>query len=68
MHQTFLQNVGDTPKRWSNNLKEYKRLRTIINYFTRMRYLSEDGSLKLDLKSKTAKKGYIHWFHQTKKT
>ena len=31
-----------------------------------MRYLSEDGSLKLDLKSKTAKKGYIHWFHQTK--
>ena len=32
-----------------------------------MRYLSEDGSLKLDLKSKAAKKGYIHWFSQTKK-
>ena len=58
---------GDTPKKWSNNLKGYKRLRTIINYFTRMRYLSEDGSLKLDLKSKTAKKGYIYWFNQTKK-
>jgi len=58
---------GDAPKRWSNNLKGYKRLRTIINYFTRMRYLSEDGSLKLDLKSKTAKKGYIHWFNQTKR-
>ena len=57
---------GDTPKNWNENLKGYKRLRVIINYFTRMRYLSEDGSLKLDLKSKTAKKGYIHWFHQTK--
>ena len=57
---------GDTPKKWNENLKGYKRLRVIINYFTRMRYLSEDGSLKLDLKSKTAKKGYIHWFHQTK--
>jgi bis(5'-nucleosyl)-tetraphosphatase (symmetrical) len=57
---------GDTPKRWNENLKGYKRLRVIINYFTRMRYLSEDGSLKLDLKSKTAQKGYIHWFNQTK--
>ena len=57
---------GDSPKKWNENLKGYKRLRVIINYFTRMRYLSEDGSLKLDLKSKTAKKGYIHWFHQTK--
>jgi bis(5'-nucleosyl)-tetraphosphatase (symmetrical) len=57
---------GDTPKKWNENLKGYKRLRVIINYFTRMRYLSEDGSLKLDLKSKTAKKGYIHWFNQTK--
>ena len=57
---------GDTPKKWNDNLKGYKRLRVIINYFTRMRYLSNDGSLKLDLKSKTAKKGYIHWFHQTK--
>jgi bis(5'-nucleosyl)-tetraphosphatase (symmetrical) len=57
---------GDTPKKWNENLKGYKRLRIIINYFTRMRYLSEDGSLKLDLKSKTAKKGYIHWFNQTK--
>ena len=47
---------GDTPKKWNENLKGYKRLRVIINYFTRMRYLSEDGSLKLDLKSKTAKK------------
>ena len=57
---------GDTPKKWNENLKGYKRLRVIINYFTRMRYLSEDGALKLDLKSKTAKKGYIHWFNQTK--
>ena len=57
---------GDTPKKWNENLKGYKRLRVIINYFTRMRYLSEDGSLKLDLKSKAAKKGYIYWFHQTK--
>ena len=48
----LLKNIwGDTPKKWNNNLKGYKRLRTIINYFTRMRYLGKDGSLKLDLKS-----------------
>ncbi len=58
---------GDTPKIWSPKLKKYKRLRTIINYFTRMRFLGEDGSLKLDLKSSKPKKGYVRWFEQTKK-
>ena len=63
---TLLENIwGDTPKIWNPNLVKYKRLRTIINYFTRMRFLGKDGSLRLNLKSKKGKKGYIPWFKQT---
>ena len=58
---------GDTPKIWNPNLANYKRMRTIINYFTRMRFLGKDGSLRLNLKSKKGKKGYIPWFKQTSK-
>ena len=62
----LLENIwGDTPKIWNPNLVKYKRLRTIINYFTRMRFLGKDGSLRLNLKSKKGKKGYIPWFKQT---
>ena len=68
MHPIFLQKCGDTPKKWNENLKGYKRLRVIINYFTRMRYLSEDGSLKLDLKVKLLKKDIYIGLIKQKKT
>jgi len=62
----LLKNIwGDTPKIWNPNLRGYKRQRTIINYFTRMRFLSKDGSLRLNLKSGKGKKGYIPWYKQT---
>ena len=64
----LLNNIwGDTPKRWSTKLKGYKRLRTIINYFTRMRFLGKDGSLRLKTKNNKAEKDDLPWFRQTVK-
>ena len=63
----ILENMwGDTPKLWNPNLKGHKRSRTIINYFTRMRFLGSDGSLKLKAKKNKADKSHIPWFVQTK--
>ena len=62
----ILENIwGDTPKIWNPDLKGYKRSRTIINYFTRMRFLGRDGSLKLKAKKNKADEIHIPWFNQT---
>ena len=44
---------GDLPSKWNPKLKGYSRLRTIINYFTRMRLVDNEGNM--DLKTKTFK-------------
>lgn len=55
---------GNEPAGWDNDLQGVNRLRVITNYFTRMRFCTEDGTL--DLKSKegldTAPPGYRPWF------
>ena len=62
----ILENIwGDTPKIWNSDLKGYKRSRTIINYFTRMRFLGKDGSLKLKAKKNKADEMHGPWFNQT---
>ena len=62
----ILENIwGDTPKIWNPDIKGYKRSRTIINYFTRMRFLGKDGSLKLKAKKNKADEIHIPWFNQT---
>jgi len=62
----ILENIwGDTPKIWNSDLKGYKRSRTIINYFTRMRFLGKDGSLKLKAKKNKADEIHVPWFNQT---
>ncbi len=49
----FFENMyGDKPKKWSNELEGWDRLRFITNCFTRMRYINDD--LKLRLKEKGA--------------
>lgn len=42
---------NDEPDVWSNKLKGYERLRVIINYFTRMRFVGPNGELDLNTKS-----------------
>ena len=56
---------GDTPRKWDSSLTGYKRLRTIINYFTRMRFLRKDGSLVLESSKDQTEKTHIPWFKQT---
>ena len=63
---TLLANIwSDTPRKWDSSLTGYKRLRTIINYFTRMRFLRKDGSLVLESTKDQTEKTHIPWFKQT---
>lgn len=55
---------GNKPRRWSNSLSGWKRLRFILNVLTRMRFISIDG--RLDFKEMGAcasnKNKLVRWF------
>jgi bis(5'-nucleosyl)-tetraphosphatase (symmetrical) len=56
---------GDQPDRWDDALEGAERLRFIVNCFTRLRYLDEDGRLMLRAKGSPKKmhtEGLIPWF------
>ena len=55
---------GNKPKRWSNKLSGWGRLRFIINCFTRLRFCDADGRLKLKYKGPPGSQPpeYLPWF------
>jgi bis(5'-nucleosyl)-tetraphosphatase (symmetrical) len=55
---------GNTPDRWSDELKGYDRLRVITNAFTRMRVCTAQGEMQFKFKGETADipSGYLPWF------
>ncbi len=64
---------GNTPELWSDELEGMERLKVIINYFTRMRFLGPNGELDLDNKSgleteNNHLKPWFHYPHKLKKT
>ncbi|HET6629698.1 MAG TPA: symmetrical bis(5'-nucleosyl)-tetraphosphatase [Woeseiaceae bacterium] len=55
---------GNTPSRWSGELRGNKRLRYIVNALTRMRMVHRDGRLDFGHKGppENARKGLVPWF------
>ena len=68
----FLANMyGNQPNRWKNKLIGMERLRLITNYFTRMRFCTDEGMLELEAKESAAGAplGFSPWFaHSERKT
>ena len=63
-HEYLASMYGNTPNRWKNKLIGMDRLRLITNYFTRMRFCTEDGTLELETKENAASApvGFAPWF------
>jgi len=62
---SFLEDMyGNTPTKWSNNLKGADRLRVIINSFTRLRFCSAKGEMDFLIKEGigSAPKHLFPWF------
>lgn len=73
-HKKFFRHMyGNYPDLWDDDLVGTERLRTITNYFTRMRYLGPNGELDLDNKQAPGNehgplKPWFSYPHQLKKT
>ena len=61
---------GNKPRRWSDDLDGYKRLRLITNVFTRMRYLTRKGKLDFRVTSgprRNLNSGLTPWYQKESK-
>jgi bis(5'-nucleosyl)-tetraphosphatase (symmetrical) len=64
-HAVFYRHMyGDKPRKWSDDLKGWSRLRYITNIFTRLRYCDESGATSMGTKGApgTQPKGLHPWF------
>jgi len=59
---------GNEPHQWSESLTGLDRYRAITNYFTRMRFIGDEGALDFNNKlgPLEAPKGYKPWFSYTR--
>jgi bis(5'-nucleosyl)-tetraphosphatase (symmetrical) len=64
-YATFLARMyGNSPHGWDDSLSGYKRLRVIVNAFTRMRICTKNGEMEFKFKGeiKDTPPGYLPWF------
>jgi bis(5'-nucleosyl)-tetraphosphatase (symmetrical) len=64
-YATFLSRMyGNAPHHWDDELAGYKRLRVIVNAFTRMRICTKDGEMEFRFKGEleSIPTGYLPWF------
>lgn len=69
-YRDFLREMyGNVPARWNPDLQGNERLRVIVNYFTRMRFIAPDGTLDFEAKkgSDQAPAGMHPWFDYPRK-
>jgi len=63
--QPYLQTMyGNTPDRWSDELRGADRLRVVVNALTRLRYCTAQGVMEFDSKegAGAAPPGFMPWF------
>jgi bis(5'-nucleosyl)-tetraphosphatase (symmetrical) len=55
---------GNSPHNWDDSLSGHKRLRAIVNAFTRMRICTEEGEMEFRFKGEVENipAGYLPWF------
>ncbi len=65
----FANMYGNEPARWQASLSPMAQLRTICNYFTRMRFCDSEGNLELETKGMPSEppKGYAPWYTHTQR-
>ncbi|MBC7183029.1 MAG: symmetrical bis(5'-nucleosyl)-tetraphosphatase [Marinobacter sp.] len=65
----FTHMYGNQPECWDDGLTGMDRWRVITNYFTRMRFIAEDGTLELATKESAseAPEGFAPWFRFPRK-
>ncbi len=64
-YATFLEHMyGNAPHGWDDSLTGYKRLRVIVNAFTRMRICTPQGEMEFKFKGEMPNipQGYLPWF------
>lgn len=63
-HEFLSHMYGNKPNRWSDKLDGWDRLRFIVNCFTRMRFVRDDGKLEFKHKGEVDDKpeDYLPWF------
>ena len=61
---TFLKHMYGNSPRWNDGLTGYKRLRVIVNTFTRMRICTMEGEMEFKFKGEVQNipPGYLPWF------
>lgn len=71
LDQFLIEMYGSTPTLWSDDLVGNPRLRTIVNYLTRMRLTTAIGELEFSFKEELTQpmpKGFVPWFDFESKT